>query len=184
MHAPLASCKIERRSNCASLDPRIRYRAAAPSGEKANGRRFRRSLLEGHRPAGRARHLHPLRPQDLRRPVAGAARDRSLRTRLSGRAEAGGGTAQDLRQAPAAKTPMPRSSRPSGCSPRRARPAFRSSTPRQDTRPDSLPSRVTATKRQRVPRTLRSTRSRPSSSRRPATSSSPSSAPAASTARR
>ena len=46
---------------------------------------------------------------------------------------------------------MPRSSRPSGCSPRRAPPAFRSSTPPQDTRPDSLPSRVTATKRQRVP---------------------------------
>ena len=31
--------------------------------------------------------------------------------------------------APAARTPMPRSSRPSGCSPRRAQPASRSSTP-------------------------------------------------------
>ena len=55
----------------------------------------------------------------------------------------------------------------------------------QDTRPDSLPSRVTATKRQQAcRRTLRSTPSSPSSSRSRATSSSPSSAPRASTARR
>ena len=54
----------------------------------------------------------------------------------------------------------------------------------QDTRPDSLPSRVTATRRQRVQNDPASTPSRPSSSRSRATSSSPSSAPRASTARR
>ena len=55
----------------------------------------------------------------------------------------------------------------------------------QDTRPDSLPSRVTATKRQRVPQdpSLYADQGRVQAAGR-ATSSSPSSAPRASTARR
>ena len=85
---------------------------------------------------------------------------------------------------PAANTPMPRSSRPSACSPRRARRACRSSIrpatrARRAARVSSPP--PSATGRRSIPTTMRSGRS---SSRRPATSSSPSSAPACSSARR
>ena len=71
----------------------------------------------------------PLRPQDLRRAVAGAARDRPLRAGLPGRRRSRWRSCTRPIPAPAARTPMRRSSRPSGCSPRRARPAFRFSTP-------------------------------------------------------
>ena len=112
-----------------SLPARLPADGDAAARGAHHGRRLRKSLLEGHRPAGRAGHLQPLRPQDLRRAGARAARDRSLRAGLSGRAEAGGASCTRPIRAPAARTPMPRSSRPSGCSPPRARPAFRFSTP-------------------------------------------------------
>ena len=148
-----------------------------------DGRRLRKSLLERHRPAGRAGHLHPLRPQDLRRAGARAARDRSLRTGLSGRAEAGGGAAQDLRldlrrerlcRDRADQAAVRRGAR-RGHSDFLHHPGHPARQPAVARHRDQAPARAAG------PLALR--RSSPSSSRSRATSSSPSSAPQASTAR-
>ncbi len=87
-------------------------------------------------------------------------------------------------RAPAARMPMRRSSRPSGCSPPPAPRAFRSSTPPRIRGPTAC-RRASPRPGASACRTIRrSTPSSPSSSRSRATSSSPSSAPPASTARR
>ncbi len=118
--------------------------------EQHHERRFRRPLLEGHRHAGRAGGLFRYRRKVFVGPspallavdlyewsiAAGRGRRRSLPRPI---------------RTPAANMPMPRSSRPSGCLPRRARaglPIFYSTG---DTRAESRPSFVTATKRNKPP---------------------------------
>ena len=118
------------RSNCVAVHSRVGFPDATATGRRArDGRRLRKPLLEGHRPAGCAGHLQPLPPQDLRRAVAGAARHRPLRAGLPGRRRSRLRNCTRPIRRPAARTPMRRSSRPSGCSPRRGPPASRSSTP-------------------------------------------------------
>ena len=87
-----------------------------------------RKVFVGPAPALLAIDLYELVYQGGARPVAELAR---------------------LIQAPAANMPMPRSSRPSACSPRRARRGCRCSTRPGTARSKACPTRVTATKRQK-----------------------------------